>query len=140
MRGRAPIGAGQAVGAAGATNHALAQASGEETHVLVNGEMPVHGHGYVTHGQSTNHWHADAGHNHTPSVGNNQFLSDGPGTGANVTTGGGNYVKAYGTSTNSAVIGPADRDHTHAIDGDGGGAAHNNMQPFLALNAIIAAL
>jgi len=44
MRGRAPVGAGTATGAAGATAHAHGQQAGEEKHVLTTAEMPAHTH------------------------------------------------------------------------------------------------
>ncbi|MNY37820.1 Phage Tail Collar Domain protein [compost metagenome] len=46
LQGRTVIGVGTAQGAAGATNHPLAQAGGEETHTLTVSEMPAHSHGY----------------------------------------------------------------------------------------------
>lgn len=59
LRGRMPLGAGTATGPAGATNHALASMGGEETHLMVLGEIAAH-----THGLS-GHSHAGAWHQHT---------------------------------------------------------------------------
>jgi microcystin-dependent protein len=44
FRGRSPIGAGTAVGAAGATAHALGDRGGEEKHLLTVAELAVHRH------------------------------------------------------------------------------------------------
>lgn len=48
LRGRTAIGAGTAVGAAGATAHALGSAGGEEAHTLSTAEIPAHSHGAIS--------------------------------------------------------------------------------------------
>lgn len=113
-RGRATIGVGQG---SGLTNRVLGATTGAETHTLSESEMPSH-----THTQNS--------HTHTYAT-----SSSGTGTGSNYTrwnmddevaglgTGGINY--------NSIPSATATNQNT------GGGQAHNNMQPSLAMNRII---
>jgi microcystin-dependent protein len=108
LRGRTPIGAGQGPNL---TNRTLGQTLGEETHILSKEEMPAHSHGVN-----------DPGHQHglyfgTPGGGDNNF-------GETFSAG---KVNTY---TASALTGIS-------IQDAGGGAAHNNMQPSIAVGYII---
>ena len=112
LRGRACIGAGQG---AGLTNRALGSAGGSETHTLTSDEMPSHNHGIT-----------DPGHRHTW---NNGVEGDDFSSG----TSNDEYTKAGGSVTD--VIAYATTGIL--INNAGGGGAHNNMQPFLALRFLI---
>lgn len=91
--------------------HALGEAAGQETHTLITAEIPSHG-------------HTDTGHLHT--VGNQGvFVGLEPPVGV--------FPQAIPTP---GVTGLASANITNT----GGGGAHNNLQPFLALNYFIVAL
>lgn len=104
---------------AGLTARSLGQFNGEENHTLTIGEMPNHDHGALTGGQSANHTHDYQATNVT-----NQTIN---------TTGG--FATNNGAHTATSSIESAD--HAHGINGQGGGAVHNNMQPTVFWNAMI---
>lgn len=92
----------------GGDEHRLGQKSGEETHTLSVNEMPNHDH--VLHG------HQGAGTQPIPQDG---FIANG------------------GTDVFSAVTGLVDMNQGTVLN-VGGGQAHENMQPYLAVNFCIA--
>ena len=108
-QGRMLLGADDSTYKAGATG-------GEATHTLTAAEMPAHSHGISTSG----------GHNHKfyGSDNNNGNTSEGAGMGMD--TGGNGY-----TSRNMIYYTANAGAHTHTISNSGGGAAHNNMSPYL---------
>ncbi len=106
LRGRVVVGTGSG---GGLTPRALADQGGEETHVLIDNEMPAHDH-------TINHNHA----------GSRSYVSFAQGTGA-----GDNLLRddagsAIVTASVSAASGAAGSD-----------AAHENMPPFIALDYYI---
>lgn len=110
LRGRAAIGAGTG---SGLTARALAALVGEETHLLVTGEIPSH-----------NHPVTDPGHAHT---GNFQpIYGSGGGLAPSTNLSGGTHA----TITDAAATGVT-------VGNTGGGGAHNNMQPSAVVNKII---
>lgn len=121
LRGRAPIGVGAG---AGLTARNLGDQVGAETHQLIVGEIPAHSHGVT-----------DPGHNHgvnAPQEGQtgsaiNELPSQGTGP---------DFVVWPGAHT-ATVTG--NRTTGISIQNQGGGGAHPNMQPSLALNFIIRA-
>lgn len=96
------------VGSSNGTSFPLGQKTGEETHTLAANEMPQHQH--VTQGSDT------AGNVSTPS--------------GNVL--GREVGNPYGQASNLTPMNSA------TVANVGGGQAHNNMQPYLALNFCIA--
>ena len=97
---------------------AQGQRGGEDSHALTQAEMPRHGHGL--------HGSADLATTGTPGpnvvTGLNTVLAAKPRGGANI----------YGPqSVNTAL-------HRAAVSVSGGGQPHENRQPLLALNFIIA--
>lgn len=111
MRGRVGVGFGQG---SGLTNRALADVSGAETHTLTINQMPSHNHGVT-----------DPGHNHTYiNNTNNQDTDNAFGT--ETAADDADLSKTTGTSTTGI-----------SIQSTGGGAAHNNMQPFVVIRYLI---
>jgi microcystin-dependent protein len=93
----------------GLSSYVEGQAGGEETHQLSVNEMPSHNHSAgADNGRGTSA---------TP-VGNLPAINN-------------EGIQHYGASNNSAM-------NAAAIGNSGGGQSHNNMQPYLALNYIIA--
>lgn len=96
------------VGQADGADHTLGQKSGEETHTLSAAEMPQHNHAVNASDAAVNN----------PQPGGNR-----PGNVTNL---------AYHAASNSKNM------SSSMISNAGGGQAHNNMQPYLALNFCIA--
>lgn len=161
LRGRFPLAAGAGTGL---TNRVLGASGGAETVTLTSSEMPAHTHtgtsasnGAHTHtgttdsGGSHTHSVTDPGHTHTQTTVNDDFNNSGanpPGftadsagsrTWSNInssTTGvsvnsGGSHTHTFTTDSGGS--------HTHSFTSDstGGGAAHENMPPFLAVTFLI---
>lgn len=109
MLGRALASAGAG---SGLTSRALGLILGEETHVLISSEMPVH-----THTQNA--------HNHVTQL---YYNDTGPGSAATAFRGSGNGVTGGTEPTGNA---------TAVNQNAGGDGAHNNMQPTAFVNFMI---
>jgi microcystin-dependent protein len=107
-RGRSPVGAGQGPSL---TNRARGDTGGAESHTLTEAQMPLHGHPF--------------------------FASYATQSTANSTSTGGFMTNSGGTSSRAAYTGAVSGTQGQQIGGTGGGAAHNNMQPFIAMNCFI---
>jgi microcystin-dependent protein len=122
LRGRFVLGMGAG---SGLTARTLAQASGEETHLLTAQEMPVHSHG--ASGSST----SAGDHTHTYVSGWGSRSGIGAGTFHDGEIG-------YGAVVNTSSTAGG---HTHPISvtvaNTGGGAAHNIMPPYFVLAYIM---
>jgi microcystin-dependent protein len=130
-RGRALVGAGQGTGLSA---RALGSKFGEEAHALSVAELPSHNHAGVTGADSPDHTHSgqtgveSAAHNHNTTSTFSSACTTGPAgflsVSGTTTTGTENqqHSHAFGTGGASAR-------HTHAIPAQGGGAAHNVVQP-----------
>ncbi|WP_431166072.1 phage tail protein [Tenacibaculum halocynthiae] len=126
LRGRIPLGAGNS---AELSNYSTGQKGGEETHVLKENEMPSHSHGTTSSNQYIQ-LSTDNAINETPQVGNVQALAQfGPGLSAT-------SVKSFGPPTN--LVNGQNINTNVTINSSGNNIAHNNLQPYLAINYIIA--
>lgn len=110
LRGRAPLSAGQGPGL---SNYDLGQAGGSETDTLSINEIPAHNHPLGAYNNK-----ADQS-NPTGNV--NAIVVDSSNGTAN----------AYAASANATM-------NANAVGQSGGSQPHNNMQPYLTLNYIIA--
>jgi microcystin-dependent protein len=111
LRGRVPVGTGQGPGLPRVD---LGQVAGEPTHTLIITEMPAHNHSAQAAGNS------NAGNSTNPS-GNTWASST-------------NRDNVY---VNAAPNGPM-ASNTVTVGISGGSQPHNNMQPYLGINFIIA--
>lgn len=117
-QGRMLLGADDSTYKAGATG-------GEATHTLTAAEMPAHNHGMDGNGNHR-HYIANTDENGGGWLGNNAYLEH-------------KYVynsyenfELYGTGNDASVgLTSSNGWHTHNIQNSGGGAAHNNMPPYL---------
>lgn len=116
MRGKTAIGVGTG---AGLTARSLADTGGEETHVLTTGELAAHNHTVNI---------TDPGHTHIERTG----TAGGTPIAIAATTGDGTTNNDSYQTTKSNTTGI-----TAASVNNGSGTAHNNMQPFVALNYMI---
>jgi microcystin-dependent protein len=108
LTGRVPMHIGESQPGPGLSTHDLGEASGEDTIALLSTEIPAHTHTVV------------------PVASHDERTTDHP-SGAYPTTGG-----VYATTHNSNA--PMGQMSTSVQ----GGAPHNNLQPYLVLNYIIA--
>jgi microcystin-dependent protein len=127
LRGRSPLGAGAG---AGLTNRVLGTTGGEESHLLSTTELASHNHGIsITTDTQGSHTHTIdvpgfAGGEHSSGDGSMTVWPTGP---PNI---GSDWLLAKSAGS-----------HSHNVNGtsgsQGGNTAHNNMQPWLAVNYII---
>lgn len=141
--------------ASGLTNKALATSGGVERHLLAIGELPRHDHGAST-GRAGSHSHSgttdftDISHSH-PSQDGRPFLTDHQSTRTGVyaiTTdpnrpyvgnGGGGYTGAWNPRHQHSFSTSTQPEHTHTVTvtSAGDGQKHENMPPYVVLNAWI---
>jgi microcystin-dependent protein len=115
--GRIPLGYGSGIGL---STYTIGQNGGEETHTLIEDEMPSH-----THNTSLK-LSTDLATNETPSQGNLPALTNFT---AGVAT---QRVKSFGPPTNFV------NGHESTTSNTGASQPHNITQPYLAVNYIIA--
>ena len=120
LQGRVPIHMGASPG--GGTNHVLGEAAGQTAHTLVISELPAHTHTFNVDGQT-------AAANNLNAGANNTVLGQSIG----VPTQGSPFpVNMYSTGNAASLQAPA------TIGNTGGSQPHENKQPYLVLNFIIA--
>lgn len=128
LRGRVPIGPRHGPGL---TNRPLGQRSGQELQTLNVLEIPSHNH--LAAFQQT------SGVATTPAVADTAGTDD-P-TNANLATpdiANNNFIYSLDDPTTELAVGTADVTGHVTVGLTGGSLGHNNMQPFLAINYIIA--
>lgn len=116
LRGRVPVSAGQGPGL---SPYSLGQQSGSETVTLTVQQMPAHNHPVNADGT------------------NGTAVSPAGGNLAQTATGTGKSAVTSNTYTTGAPAAPVQLNPT-TIGPQGGSQPHNNLQPLLALNYIIA--
>ena len=134
LRGRVPLGIGQGIGSS--NNFAMGQKGGSEQTTLNTAQMPTHTHGItVTGGTFTV---KGTPYNNNPGTTNNPTASTCLGTGA---TGSSDDTNIYNTNVATGNMPNQEGTITGVtgqIGNSGSGQAFSNMQPYVALNYIIA--
>jgi microcystin-dependent protein len=136
-QGRTLIG----VGTLGDDTYAAGDVGGAARVTLGINELPSHNHGGTTGNESANHTHsgttASAGtHTHTTPLSDGGYFqySGGGGTpGINIPLGADGTTSSAGAHTHTFTTGSNSTNHTHSIPAQGGGLAHENRMPYLAV-------
>lgn len=114
------------------------ETGGEINHTLTASEMPVHSHSCSDGGSHTHTMESGGEHTHSSGASGTISVSKGDGTSGASTVGKGGTADTGSAGLHTHELGTAS-DHTHSIGNVGGGNAHNNMPPYIALAYIIRA-
>lgn len=114
------------------------ETGGEVNHTLTASEMPVHSHSCSDGGSHTHTMESGGEHTHLSGASGTISVSKGDGTSGTSTVGKGGTADTGSAGLHTHELGTAS-DHTHSIGNVGGGNAHNNMPPYIALAYIIRA-
>ena len=109
---------------AGGAGYTKGATGGENTHTLTNSEMPAHSHGGSVNGGAHTHTFTDKYDSHACK--NGVFSSSS-----------GCFMTLDSDATTVSTTTSGDGAHTHTINSDGGGTAHENRPPFYALAYIM---
>ncbi|MEJ5056125.1 phage tail protein [Sphingobacterium sp. MYb382] len=121
MRGRVPLGRGQG---AGLTNRALGLSGGEERVTLLVTQLPMHAHGLdVSNLKLVVKQYSNGSSSGTSSSSSGKYSAIVPGLKQ--------YGKTKGTDSTSSIL-------SANLTSEGGNIPHENMQPSLGVNFIIA--
>jgi len=125
--------------------NAVGEKYGLKTHTLTTAEMPTHSHaGWTGTDGGVDHLHSNSitavgDHVHGTEFGDQAIFANGTNTrthlGSKITAGGGGHSHGI---TNGASDRSLNHAHAVGIGNAGSGGAHNNMQPSVAMNFIIA--
>lgn len=136
-QGRALIG----VGSLGSDTYAAGETGGAALVTLSKTEMPWHNHGGVTGGQSNDHTHGgwtDSQGTHQHSyIDRYKVAGTGAGDWGSPNEGGmtesWRVTEMSGAHSHNVGTNGVSANHTHAVFGEGGGGAHENRMPYLAV-------
>ena len=136
-QGRTLIG----VGTLGSDTYAAGATGGAALVTLTTTEMPSHNHGGATGPISADHVHwgstsGAGGHSHTTQLsdGGHFGYSGGGGVpGVAIPLAADSNTSYVGDHSHSFTTSGASSNHTHAISSEGGGTAHENRMPYLAV-------
>lgn len=131
LRGRVPMHYGNGLGL---TSRNLGERGGQEYHNLLLTEMPSHNHIALNNAAQDQHvmLSKDAAVNQIPAEGDVPAAAQ-FGSGLNATK-----VNAFGPATNLVNGQAISGSSGFTIANNGGSQAHNNMQPFVTVNYLIA--
>lgn len=139
LRGRVVVGSGDN-GDAGVSNRVFSEKGGAETHTLTTTEIPSHTHSGTTDA-SGEHIHnvTDPGHTHTQTTVNDDYNNSGANPPGFTADSAGTQVwsNINSSTTGISINSAGTHAHTFTTGSTGGSAAHNNMQPFMALRYLI---
>jgi microcystin-dependent protein len=124
LQGRVPIHQGQG---AGLSDYTIGQTGGEETHTIINTEMPLHNHTATATTTVTVTPSANSGAPNAASPANNFLANSG-------------RTNIYTSTAPDVNMGsnPATATTSVTVQSSGGSAPHNNLQPYLCINFVIA--
>lgn len=120
----------------------LGESGGEKTHQLTEAEMPSHEHSGNTGGRSAQHTHAggtspSGDHEHATHLADDAFVNSGGSSTKSYSASAGDNTFPSGNHGHSVSVGGESEEHTHTIPTAGSDGAHNNLQPYVAMNYII---
>ena len=138
LRGRAPIHSGDGSQGPGLSPRRLGVRGGEENHTLVLQEMPSHNHLTTNTAATDQHvlLSTSAAVNEVPSEGDLPAVANFPPSSGLANT----NVKSFGPHIAGSTVNGQTLSGNAGLTvlNNGGSRSHNNMQPFLAINYIIA--
>lgn len=137
LRGRGPLGAGTG---AGLTARTLGASGGAETVTLDGTMIPGHTHtGTTASDGSHTHGVTDPGHVHSQTTINDDYNNSGANPPGFTGDSAGSVTWNNINSSTTGITVNSGGSHTHSFTtgSTGGGAAHANMAPFIAVNFII---
>lgn len=142
LKGRVVVG----VDAAQTEFDALAEVGGTKTHLLIAAEMPSHGHVQNQHNHTQDsHGHTQNAHGHTVRTDDNLYIIGesaayaAGGTEAMRRNAGADIAAATNTTATNQTTVAGNQGATATNQNTGGGGAHQNLQPYMALHYIIQA-
>jgi microcystin-dependent protein len=134
LKGRVPVG----LDSADTQFDALGETGGAKTHTLTTAEMPVHTHTQNSHNHTQNsHNHTQDAHNHRMSNNATLYRIEVGGGSSILLSGSGEAIDTQNKTAINQAATATNQSATATNQNTGSGNAHNNLQPYIALNFII---